>query len=136
MNVNEVLANRAIQLLDGEIGSKSPVHPNDDINMGQSSNDTFPTAMHIAAVLELKGHLFPCAESLAAAIEAKSEEWRDVVARKLGLAVLPCSSLSSWALRMGATRLRISLRNSASVEWSYIIWSLLLRQHYYAGEQF
>src|SRR5271169_5250873 len=50
MNVNEVLANRAIQLLGDEIGSKSPVHPNDDVNMGQSSNDTFPTAMHIAAV--------------------------------------------------------------------------------------
>jgi fumarate hydratase, class II len=79
MNVNEVLANRAIQLLGGEIGSKSPVHPNDDVNMGQSSNDTFPTAMHIAAVLELEGRLFPCAESLAAAIEAKSEEWTDVV---------------------------------------------------------
>jgi fumarate hydratase, class II len=79
MNVNEVLANRAIQLLGGEIGSKSPVHPNDDVNMGQSSNDTFPTAMHIAAVLELEGHLLPYAESLAAAIEAKSEEWKDVV---------------------------------------------------------
>jgi fumarate hydratase, class II len=79
MNVNEVLANRAIQLLGGEIGSKSPVHPNDDVNMGQSSNDTFPTAMHIAAVLELAGHLLPHAEALAAAIEAKSGEWKDVV---------------------------------------------------------
>jgi fumarate hydratase, class II len=79
MNVNEALANRAIQLLGGEIGIKSPVHPNDDVNMGQSSNDTFPTAMHIAAVLELEGHLLPYAESLAAAIEAKSEEWKDVV---------------------------------------------------------
>ena len=55
MNVNEVLSNRAIQLLGGKIGSKSPVHPNDDVNMGQSSNDTFPTAMHIAAVLEIEG---------------------------------------------------------------------------------
>jgi fumarate hydratase, class II len=79
MNVNEVLANRAIQLLGGEIGSKSPVHPNDDVNMGQSSNDTFPTAMYIAAVLELAGHLLPHAEALAAAIEAKSGEWKDVV---------------------------------------------------------
>src|SRR6266481_4037145 len=59
MNVNEVLANRAIQLLGGRIGSKSPVHPVDDVNMGQSSNDTFPTAMHIAAVLELEQHLLP-----------------------------------------------------------------------------
>ena len=79
MNVNEVLSNRAIQLLGGRIGSKSPVHPNDDVNMGQSSNDTFPTAMHIAAVLELEERLLPHAEALAIAIEAKSEEWNDVV---------------------------------------------------------
>jgi fumarate hydratase, class II len=79
MNVNEVLANRAIQLLGGKVGSKSPVHPNDDVNMGQSSNDTFPTAMHIAAVLELEEHLLPHAGSLATAIEAKSEEWKEVV---------------------------------------------------------
>ena len=57
MNVNEVLSNRAIQLLAGTIGSKSPVHPNDDVNMGQSSNDTSPTAMQIAAILELEEHL-------------------------------------------------------------------------------
>src|SRR5213593_4540862 len=72
MNVNEVLANRAIQLLGGKIGGKSPIHPNDDVNMGQSSNDTFPAAMHIAAVLELEDHLLPQAEALAAAIEAKA----------------------------------------------------------------
>jgi fumarate hydratase, class II len=79
MNVNEVLSNRAIQLLGGEIGSKAPVHPNDDVNLGQSSNDTFPTAMHIAAGLELEQHLLPRAEALAAAIEAKAKEWKDVV---------------------------------------------------------
>src|SRR5579862_1417722 len=79
MNVNEVLANRAIQLLGGEIGTKSPVHPNDDVNMGQSSNDTFPTAMHIAAVMELEEHLLPHGEALAAAIEAKAREWMAVV---------------------------------------------------------
>jgi fumarate hydratase class II len=79
MNVNEVLSNRAIQLLGGEIGSKEPVHPNDDVNMGQSSNDTFPTAMHIAAVMELEEHLLPHAEALAAAIEAKANEWMEVV---------------------------------------------------------
>jgi fumarate hydratase class II len=79
MNVNEVLSNRAIQLLGGEIGSKSPVHPNDDVNMGQSSNDTFPTAMHVAALLELEEHLLPQAEALVAAIETKSAEWMDVV---------------------------------------------------------
>jgi fumarate hydratase class II len=79
MNVNEVLSNRAIQLLGGKIGSKSPVHPNDDVNMGQSSNDTFPSAMHIAAVLELEEYLAPHAEALACAIEAKGNEWNDVV---------------------------------------------------------
>ncbi len=79
MNVNEVLSNRAIQMLGGEIGSKVPVHPNDDVNLGQSSNDTFPTAMHIAAVLELEEHLLPRAEALAAAIEEKATEWSDVV---------------------------------------------------------
>jgi fumarate hydratase, class II len=79
MNVNEVLSNRAIQLLGGKIGGKEPVHPNDDVNMGQSSNDTFPTAMHIAAVMELEDHLLPHAAALAAAIEAKAKEWMDVV---------------------------------------------------------
>ena len=79
MNLNEVLSNRAIQLLGGKIGSKEPVHPNDDVNMGQSSNDTFPTAMHIAAVLELEEHLLPQAAALATAIEAKASEWMDVV---------------------------------------------------------
>jgi fumarate hydratase, class II len=77
MNANEVLSNRAIRLLGGKIGSKSPVHPNDDVNMGQSANDTFPTAMHIAAMLEER--LLPHAEALAIAIEAKANEWNDVV---------------------------------------------------------
>ncbi|HEV2335926.1 MAG TPA: class II fumarate hydratase [Stellaceae bacterium] len=79
MNVNEVLANRAIQLLGGTIGSKAPVHPNDDVNMGQSSNDTFPTAMHIAAVMELEERLLPHAAALATAIEEKAQEWMGVV---------------------------------------------------------
>ena len=59
MNVNEVISNRAIQLLGGTLGSKTPVHPNDDVNMAQSSNDTFPTAMHIAAAFELEQRLLP-----------------------------------------------------------------------------
>lgn len=79
MNANEVIANRAIQLLGGVIGSKRPVHPNDHVNMAQSSNDTFPTAMHIAAVLELRHHLIPRIEALAAAIERKAKLWRDVI---------------------------------------------------------
>src|SRR6202042_2276056 len=72
MNVNEVVANRAIQLVGGVIGSKTPVHPNDDVNMGQSSNDTFPTAMHIAAVKEVHEHLVPSVQALQQAVENKS----------------------------------------------------------------
>ena len=79
MNVNEVIANRAIQLLGGALGSQTPVHPNDDVNLGQSSNDTFPTAMHVATVGELDGHLLPEAEASAAAVEAKAARWADVV---------------------------------------------------------
>jgi len=79
MNVNEVLSNRANQLLGGVIGAKKPVHPNDDVNLGQSSNDTFPTAMHIASVIELEQHLLPHAECLAEAIAKKAEGWKDIV---------------------------------------------------------
>ncbi|MEE1833080.1 class II fumarate hydratase [Streptomyces sp. SP17KL33] len=79
MNVNEVISNRAIQLAGGELGSKSPIHPNDHINMGQSSNDTFPTAMHIAAVKAVHEHLLPSVQALRQAIEAKAEQWQDVV---------------------------------------------------------
>ena len=79
MNVNEVISNRAVQLLGGELGSKKPIHPNDHVNMAQSSNDTFPTAMHIASVLEVKNYLLPRVEALAGAIEAKAKQWNDVV---------------------------------------------------------
>jgi fumarate hydratase class II len=79
MNVNEVLSNRAIQLLGGELGSQQPVGPNDHVNMGQSSNDTFPTAMHIAAVTELDERLIPKVTALQQDIAAKAEQWSDVV---------------------------------------------------------
>src|SRR3954454_20713904 len=79
MNVNEVISNRAIQLMGGVIGSKQPVHPNDDVNMGQSSNDTFPTAMHVATVMMLDNLLLPRIDALARAIEDKAEAWMDVV---------------------------------------------------------
>src|SRR2546423_13521461 len=75
MNVNEVIGNRAIQLVGGELGSKAPIHPNDHVNMGQSSNDTFPTAMHIAAVLEIHQHLLPGVQALQQAIDAKAKAW-------------------------------------------------------------
>ncbi|NDC34519.1 MAG: class II fumarate hydratase [Synechococcaceae bacterium WB9_2_112] len=79
MNANEVIANRAIQLLGGELGSKTPVHPNDHVNLSQSSNDTFPTAMHVAVTLELERHLIPAIEALIAALTAKAEAYSDIV---------------------------------------------------------
>ena len=79
MNMNEVLSNRAIQLLGGALGSQEPVGPNDDVNMGQSSNDTFPTAMHIAAVSLIDDSLVPELRKLAGTIEAKANGWMDVV---------------------------------------------------------
>lgn len=79
MNVNEVISNRAIEILGGVQGSKKPVHPNDHVNMGQSSNDTFPTAMHIAAVEEIHHKLIPALEKLYAALKAKSEEFKDII---------------------------------------------------------
>jgi fumarate hydratase, class II len=79
MNVNEVISNRAIQLLGGEVGTKTPVHPNDHVNMAQSSNDTFPTAMHIASVLEVKNYLLPRVEALTVTIEQKAKEWYHVI---------------------------------------------------------
>ncbi|WP_417691689.1 class II fumarate hydratase [Roseibium sp.] len=79
MNANEVIANRAIEILGGEIGTKTPVHPNDHCNMSQSSNDTFPTAMHISAAREITGNLIPALTHLQAALAAKATEWADIV---------------------------------------------------------
>ncbi len=79
MNVNEVISNRAIELAGGEMGSKQPVHPNDDVNMSQSSNDTFPTAMHIAAAQELVGRLIPSVRRLRDALAVKAAEFADIV---------------------------------------------------------
>jgi len=79
MNVNEVLANRASELLGGERGQKRLVHPNDDVNLGQSSNDVFPTAMHIAAARALKEDVLPAVEALKATLEKKSEAFRSII---------------------------------------------------------
>jgi fumarate hydratase class II len=99
MNVNEVIANRAIQLAGGELGSKRPVHPNDDVNMGQSSNDTFPTAMHIAAMRALSERLLPQAIALREEVAAKARQWRDVV-------------------KMGRTHLQDAVPLTVGQEWS------------------
>ena len=79
MNANEVIANRAIQLLGGAVGSKSPVHPNDHVNMCQSSNDVFPTAMHVAALQSIDQRLIPALQKLKTALSAKAQEFDDVV---------------------------------------------------------
>jgi len=79
MNVNEVIANRAIQLLGGAVGSKDPVHPNDHVNMGQSSNDVIPTALHVSAAAAMAGRLIPALTALREALKAKAAELDDVV---------------------------------------------------------
>lgn len=79
MNANEVIANRAIELAGGELGSKKPIHPNDDVNKAQSSNDTFPTAMHIAAVEQIHHRLIPMVTKLRDALQQKSEEFKDII---------------------------------------------------------
>ncbi len=79
MNINEVISNRAIEVSGGVLGSKSPVHPNDHVNYGQSSNDTFPTAMHIAAVQQVTGFLIPNLFELHNALENKVEEFQDII---------------------------------------------------------
>ncbi len=106
MNVNEVLSNRAIQLLGGELGSQKPVGPNDDVNMGQSSNDSFPSAMHIATVKLIDDRLLPELDRLAGVIEAKSRGWMDVV-------------------KIGRTHLEDAVPLSVGQEWSG--WAAQLR---------
>ena len=79
MNANEVISNRAIEMLGGEMGSKKPVHPNDHVNMSQSSNDTFPTAMHVACAEQVVNDLIPALKHLHAALEAKSKAWDHII---------------------------------------------------------
>src|SRR5436853_4435112 len=79
MNVNEVISNRCCQLAGTPLGSKTPVHPNDHVNMSQSSNDSFPTAMNIAAAVNVKERLIPAVEELRDAIAAKADQWKDIV---------------------------------------------------------
>jgi fumarate hydratase class II len=79
MNANEVISNRAIEMLGGEMGSKKPVHPNDHVNMSQSSNDTYPTAMHIACAEEIEHDLMPALKLLHKALDAKAKAWKDII---------------------------------------------------------
>ena len=106
MNLNEVISNRCIQLAGGTLGSQQPVHPNDHVNMGQSSNDTFPTAMHIAAYTMATGRTIPALRRLRDAIEAKAAEWSAVV--KIGRTHLedavPLTVGQEWSGYAGALR--------------------------------
>ena len=79
MNANEVISNRSIEIAGGEMGSKKPIHPNDDVNKAQSSNDTFPTAMHIAAVEEIHRRLIPMVTKLRDALQKKTDEYKDII---------------------------------------------------------
>jgi fumarate hydratase class II len=79
MNANEVISNRAIEILGGTMGTKKPVHPNDHVNMSASSNDTFPTVMHIAAVLDFEESLLPALKSLRDALKKKSDQWENLI---------------------------------------------------------
>ncbi len=116
MNANEVISNRAIEMAGGSLGSKKPIHPNDDVNMSQSSNDTFPTAMHIAAAERLKSHLMPAVAELCDVLEAKANQFADVV--KIGRTHLQDATpltvgqeISGWAalLDRDIRRLEIAL---------------------------
>jgi fumarate hydratase class II len=104
MNVNEVIANRCIQLVGGELGSQRPIHPNDDVNMSQSSNDTFPTAMHIAAYTMATEKTTPALRRLRDACERKARQWSDIV--KIGRTHLqdatPLTVGQEWSGYVGA----------------------------------
>ena len=110
MNVNEVIANRAIQLLGGELGSQKPVAPNDDVNKSQSSNDSFVTAMHLAAIGELDSRLLPELSSLADLIEARANRWMDVpkIGRTHLQDAVPLSVGQEWCAWAEALRYAIS----------------------------
>jgi fumarate hydratase class II len=79
MNVNEVISNRAIEMVGGVMGSKKPIHPNDDVNKAQSTNDAFPTSIHVAAVEEIHRRLIPMVTKLRNSLDAKAKEFKDII---------------------------------------------------------
>ena len=107
MNVNEVIANRAIEMLGGTLGSRTPVHPNDHVNMGQSSNDSFPTAMHIAAAIEIDRRLLPALRHLRRSLAAKSAEFAEIV--KIGRTHLQDATPLTLGQEFGAYARQIEL---------------------------
>ncbi len=120
MNANEVIANRAIEILGGTMGTKDPVHPNDHCNRSQSSNDTFPTAMHIAAVEQVHNKLLPALDHLAAALEQKSQSWQDII--KIGRTHLQDATPLTLGQEFSgyAAQIRLSIeRNSQALKHLY-----------------
>ncbi len=120
MNANEVIANRAIEILGGTMGTKDPVHPNDHCNRSQSSNDTFPTAMHIAAVEQVHNTLLPALDHLAAALEKKSQSWQDII--KIGRTHLQDATPLTLGQEFSgyAAQIRLSIeRNSEGLKRLY-----------------
>ena len=107
MNANEVIANRAIELLGGTLGSKTPVHPNDHVNLGQSSNDSFPTAMHIAAAIEIDHRLLPALRHFRDALAAKADGFGDII--KIGRTHLQDATPLTLGQEFGAYRRQIEL---------------------------
>src|SRR5690606_22831578 len=109
---NEVISNRAIEMAGGTMGSKKPVHPNDHVNMSQSSNDTYPTAMHIAAVEAVVNYLFPRVKILRDTLDAKAEEFMDVV--KIGRTHLQDATPLTLGQEMSGWVAQIDLAITAS----------------------
>jgi fumarate hydratase class II len=121
MNANEVISNRAIEMAGGVMGSKKPVHPNDHVNRGQSSNDTFPTAMHIAAAEQVAHHLLPAVDRLRATLAAKAEAFSDVV--KVGRTHLQDATpltlgqeISGWVAQLDLARAAVEAAMPAVYE--------------------
>lgn len=105
MNANEVISNRAIEILGGTMGSKKPVHPNDHVNMSASSNDSFPTVMHVASILELEGDLIPALKSLREALNQKAESFEKII--KIGRTHLQILAQEHLAKNFLATLLNL-----------------------------
>ena len=115
MNVNEVIAKRAIEMLGGELGSKRPVHPNDHVNRCQSSNDSFPTAMHIAAAMEIQERLVPALRQLLGALEDKAAAFAEIV--KIGRTHMQDATPITLGQEFGgyATQVANGIRGSSGV---------------------
>lgn len=116
MNLNEVISNRAIEIAGGQIGSKKPVHPNDHVNRGQSTNDTFPTTMHVASVLSLHRKLFPALEQLTQTLEKKAAEYQNIV--KMGRTHLQDATPVTLGQEIGGWVAQIKAAKQAIVGFS------------------